>query len=134
MDWTKRENLELLLMATCFAMQEAGYETTTTTMSFCLYYLAMYPDYQAKVREEVEQAMEDKAVSRVEDLDLDSITGGLPYMEMFINETLRLHPPIISNFRSCTKPYKIPDTDIVIDPGVEIHIPTQIIHLVRMNN
>lgn len=46
---------------------------------------------------------------------------------MFL-ETLRKHPPFPAVPRVCNKTYKIPGTEIVIEPGIMVHIPVQSVH------
>lgn len=36
---------------------------------------------------------------------------------------MRKHPPFPALPRVCNKTYKIPGTDIVIEPGTKVHIP-----------
>lgn len=38
----------------------------------------------------------------------------------FHTETLRLHPPFPVTSRMCTKTYKIPDTDVIIEEGTTL--------------
>lgn len=45
-----------------------------------------------------------------------------------IPETLRKHPPFPFLPRMCNKTYKVPETDIVIEPGTVVQIPVQSIH------
>lgn len=42
-----------------------------------------------------------------------------------ISETLRKHPPVPIIPRKCNKAYKIPGTDIVLEPGITVKIPVQ---------
>ena len=49
---------EILANAMLFFV--AGYDTTSTSLSFLLYNLALYPDCQQKLVEEIHQVMEDK--------------------------------------------------------------------------
>lgn len=43
-------------MAEMFTLTLAGHETTSTTLTFLLYELARNPEYQTRMREEVQQA------------------------------------------------------------------------------
>ncbi|XP_013140336.1 PREDICTED: cytochrome P450 6B1-like [Papilio polytes] len=48
----------------------------------------------------------------------------LTYMEMVIQETLRLYPPFPSIQRMCTKDYTIRGTDIIVEKGTIVLFPT----------
>lgn len=43
-------------------------------------------------------------------------------------ETLRMHPPGPGLLRVCTKKFKIPDSDITLDTGMKVLIPTYSLH------
>lgn len=40
-------------MGTCILFLIAGFDTTANTLSFTVYYLALYPDVQERLRQEV---------------------------------------------------------------------------------
>ncbi|XP_062548256.1 probable cytochrome P450 6d5 [Armigeres subalbatus] len=93
----------------------AGFETSSTTMSFCLYELSKNPDTQRKVQAEI-----DTVLARHEGkLTYDSINE-MHYLECCIDETLRKYPPVAVLNRVCTKEYKIPNSDITIEKGTPI--------------
>lgn len=46
----------------------------------------------------------------------------------YFTETLRLHPPVHSMNRICTKPYKIPGEDIIIEKDTSVFITLTGIH------
>ncbi|XP_062538793.1 probable cytochrome P450 6d5 [Armigeres subalbatus] len=93
----------------------AGFETSSSTMSFCLYELAKNPEIQRKVQEEID------AVTALHDgkLTYDSINE-MRYLECCIDETLRKYPPVPVLNRECTQEYKVPGTDIVIEKGTVV--------------
>ena len=45
-----------------------------------------------------------------------------------ISETLRKHPPVPMLNRECSRPYKIPGTDIVLEKGTRVLIPVTPLH------
>jgi cytochrome P450 len=53
-----------------------------------LYELAINPSLQQQLREEV---------STAGDPSFDDLNQGFPILDAFVNETLRIHPPIIEN-------------------------------------
>jgi cytochrome P450 len=65
----------------------AGHDTSTSTISFLLYELARHPEALARV-----QAEQD-AVLGGEPPTPSQLFGELPYLDMVLDETLRLYPP-----------------------------------------
>lgn len=94
------------------------FETSSSTMTNCLYELSINEDIQKKVREEVRKATKkhDGKIS------YDSISE-MPYLEQCINETLRKYPVVTALQRCSIQDYKIPDTDIILPKGTAISIP-----------
>jgi cytochrome P450 len=66
----------------------AGHDTTTSTISFMLYELARNPHELAALYAEQDELLAGAATPQVEHL-----SGGLPRLEMTLDETLRLYPP-----------------------------------------
>lgn len=97
-----------------------GFETSSSTMQFCLYELCKNQKIQQKVQEEIDQVMKS---SESKEITYDLIHQ-LKYLHCCIDETLRKYPIIPIHFRESTKDYKIPNTDIVIDKGTAIYIST----------
>ncbi|KAF8359511.1 hypothetical protein PRIPAC_94506 [Pristionchus pacificus] len=72
------------IIAQCFLFMMAGFDTSASAMSFVTYLLAMHPEVQEKVRDEIQAVMsEDSDWSRL---------GQLPYLDAVIKETLRIYP------------------------------------------
>ncbi|XP_024912145.1 thromboxane-A synthase isoform X2 [Cynoglossus semilaevis] len=65
----------------------AGYETSCNTLAFTCYLLALHPECQLRVQDEV-----DEFFSKYESLDYTNIQE-LKYLDMVISEVLRLYPP-----------------------------------------
>lgn len=66
----------------------AGHDTTTSTVSFLLYELARNPHELAALYAEQDQLLPGGAPP-----ELEHLAGGLPRLEMALDETLRLYPP-----------------------------------------
>jgi cytochrome P450 len=111
---------EILAQAWIFFV--AGYETTATTLSFCSYELALNPECQEKLYEEVNSAIDSKGEISYETL------AKLPYLDSVISETLRLYPPVIRLEREAMTDYKLGDTGITLFKGQIVEIPTYAIH------
>ncbi|RZC40554.1 cytochrome P450 monooxygenase, partial [Asbolus verrucosus] len=106
------------LAAQAFVFFLAGFETSSTTMTFCLFELASNEEIQEKLREEINVVLK----KHDDKLTYDAIME-MHYMEKVINETLRKYPPLPILNRICTKDYRVPGTDFVIEKGTKVIIP-----------
>jgi cytochrome P450 len=66
----------------------AGHETTASAMSWAVYFLCKYPDTQARLREEIRAELDLNG-----DINSTKIDR-LPYLNAFLNETMRIFPPV----------------------------------------
>ena len=95
----------------------AGYETTSLVLSYATHFLVNNPDIQERVRQEVIDLFESEGK-----LDYNMVSK-LQYMECVLNETMRLHPPLInSTARMCLSDYKY--KNITIPKGATVVICT----------
>ncbi len=76
------------ILAQCIVYLIAGYETTSTTLILAIYQLAMYPEKQEKLRNEINEIWKEADVLP----DYDEYMS-LPYLDMVISEVLRIYPP-----------------------------------------
>lgn len=67
-------------VAQCFAFITAGFETSSTTMTFLLYEVALHPDIQQRLRNEITQML-DKHNNEVTYDGLQELT----YLDMVIS-------------------------------------------------
>ncbi|KAF2892434.1 hypothetical protein ILUMI_13740 [Ignelater luminosus] len=109
--------------AQAFVFFIAGFETSSTTMTFCLYELARDPELQEKVRDEINNVLK----KHNNEITYESMTE-MKYMTQVIEETLRKYPPLTAITRNCVKNYKVPDTDVTIDKGTKVFIPILGLH------
>ena len=65
----------------------AGHDTSTSTITFLMYELARHPGALAALREEQDEVLAGGAPTPA------TLAGGLPRLEMTLDETLRLYPP-----------------------------------------
>lgn len=79
------------VLVTACALFIAGYDTSSSALSFTTYLLAAHQDIQDKVREEVNEVLSSNG-----DLDYETLTRKLPYVSQVINEALRLYPPVLT--------------------------------------
>ncbi|KAK7580557.1 hypothetical protein V9T40_001186 [Parthenolecanium corni] len=110
------------IVANTFAIYLAGFETTSTTLSFCLYELALNQNIQEKVRAEIQQIKEQNG-----GLNYNSLQE-MTYVDAVIAETLRKYPPAPSVTRQSTEDYLIPETNTRLPSGTKIIIPIWSIH------
>ncbi|KAF2878723.1 hypothetical protein ILUMI_27439 [Ignelater luminosus] len=100
-----------------------GHETSSTTMTFCLFELTQHLDIQENVRQEINEVLK----RHNGEITYDALTE-MKYMGQVINETLRKYPPSACLNRKCVKDYKLPDTNIEISSGTAIAIPVLAVH------
>ncbi|XP_015114497.1 probable cytochrome P450 6a13 [Diachasma alloeum] len=114
---------ENIIAAQAFVFFVAGHETSSTTIAFCLYELALNPEIQTKVREEILDAI----VGTDGKLTYEAVQD-IKYLDKVLLETLRKYPlaPLLS--RRCEYPYKIPETDVELPAGMRVVIPVYAIH------
>ncbi|RLN22077.1 premnaspirodiene oxygenase-like [Panicum miliaceum] len=97
-----------VVCAVLFDIFAAGSETTATTTIWVMSELVRNPAVMQRAQSEVRQVLQGK--TKVAEAD---IQGKLPYLQMVIKETLRMHPPLpLILPRSCAEPVKIMDYDI----------------------
>ncbi len=123
----KTELDEDTVVATAMVLLIAGYDTTALTMSYCLWRLALNPEVQARVQQEIDEMVAKEAIHGEQMLDYSSLQN-LEYLEQVLNETLRLHPPFGAHTRRCTRDYVLPGTEVTIRKGDEVQIPAVGIH------
>lgn len=115
-------------------------------MSFALYELALNPDIQERLAEEIRTAMESNGGVLTYELLL-----GMKYLDMVISgkvnfimsrskvgstdsslfrnpETLRMYPPSDNLVRKVVKPYQIEETNVTLDENTRVFIPVAAIH------
>uniref|UniRef100_A0A2K6FI76 unspecific monooxygenase n=1 Tax=Propithecus coquereli TaxID=379532 RepID=A0A2K6FI76_PROCO len=111
-------DLELMAQAIIFIF--AGYETTSSILSFIMYELATHPDVQQKLHKEIDAALPNKTPATYDAL------VQMEYLEMVVNETLRLFPIAARLERVCKKDAEI--KGVFIPKGVVVMIPTYVLH------
>jgi len=86
----------------------AGHETTSSATTWCLFALTQAPDVQRKLRDELFSLQSEEPT-------MDELNS-LPYLDLVVRETLRLHAPVPSTIRIATKedviPVSKPYTDV----------------------
>uniref|UniRef100_A0A8C9QDI7 unspecific monooxygenase n=1 Tax=Spermophilus dauricus TaxID=99837 RepID=A0A8C9QDI7_SPEDA len=111
-------DLELVAQSIIFIL--AGYETTSSALSFILFELATHPDAQTKLQQEIDAALPNKAPATY-----DTVLQ-MEYLDMVVNETLRLYPIAGRLARVCKKDVEI--NGLPIRKGTVVMIPSFVLH------
>ncbi|XP_063918412.1 cytochrome P450 6k1-like [Zophobas morio] len=100
----------------------AGNDTTSVTVAFILYELALQPNIQDRLRREIREAFE-----KYGDFTYEAINE-MKYLDMVFSETLRKYPlATFLNRKSATK-YTFEETGFTVDEGVAILVPVAALH------
>ena len=92
----KLEEIDILATSLLFIL--AGNETSSSTLGYLFHELALNPEYQEKLYEEI--------VSYGDHIDYDTINQ-MPYLEACVSETLRKYPPLVMNQRIAIEDYDL---------------------------
>ncbi|XP_075979946.1 cytochrome P450 6B2-like [Anticarsia gemmatalis] len=111
-----------LLVAQCFVFFTAGFETSSTTLSYTLYELAKHPEIQDKVLAEVDAYLE-----RHDNKLVYECISELPYLEACTDETMRLYPVLGVIPREQMEDYTFPN-GVKIEKGMRVHLPVYYLH------
>lgn len=119
--WTDDE-----IVAQCFLFFLAGFDTTSTVLSFATYELALNPDIQKKLYEEIKETH--KSLGG-QSLTYD-VLQNMKYLDMVISESLRFWPPAPAVDRICVKDYDYNDGQckFQIEKGTVLLIPIYGLH------
>nr|AHW57310.1 CYP6CT1 [Chilo suppressalis] len=98
----------------------AGYETSATTGQFAAYQLARNPHIQNKAREEILGVLHKYGGQFSYEAQNEMV-----YMNMVLEETMRMYPSMRAIFRRCTKDYQMPGSDLVVEEGTLVFVPCQ---------
>jgi cytochrome P450 family 6 len=112
------------LYANVFAFFVAGFETASSTLSFCLFELARNPEIQKKVQQEVDRVFKAHSIDEI----TYEMLSDLKYLENCVDETLRKYPVVPILFRAATRDYKVAESDLIIPKGTPVMIPILGIH------
>lgn len=107
-----------LLAAQAFVFFLAGFETSSTAMSFALHELSVNPKVLNKLQKEIDEVLKEYDG----ELTYEALRK-MEYLENVINESLRKYPPVPVLMRVCNKKYTEPDTGAIVEEGVRVHIP-----------
>ncbi|XP_004617399.1 cytochrome P450 3A12-like isoform X1 [Sorex araneus] len=111
-------DLELVAQSIIFIF--SGYETTSSAVSFLMYCLAIHPDVQQKLQEEIDATFPNKEPPTFDTLEQ------MEYLDMVVSETLRLYPSAGRIERVCKEDVEI--NGLFIPKGTVVMIPIFVLH------
>ncbi|KZT52148.1 cytochrome P450 [Calocera cornea HHB12733] len=112
----------------------AGSDSTSLALSWALFLLAVYPDTQRRLREELNSLDDGVAFSAID---------GLPFLDKVCKEELRLIPPVHSSLRVAAREDVLPlstpvrlrsgstITQLRVPKGTCIHVPVEGFNLLK---
>jgi len=109
-------DMEIALISNAMIFFFAGFDTTSTTLAATIFALLKNPQYQERVREEIEEVVGDSQDIKFEQLQ------DLKYTENFLYEASRFYGLVNMLERVCTKDYRVPGTDFVIPEGMIVQV------------
>ncbi|XP_058979639.1 probable cytochrome P450 6a21 [Musca domestica] len=109
--------------AQAFVFILAGFETSSTTMSFALYELAQNQEFQDRAREEIVSVLE-----RHKEFSYECLKE-MVYLDQVMQETLRLYTIVVFLNRQAVEDYPVPgNSKLVIKKDMPVIIPAGAIH------
>jgi cytochrome P450 len=78
----------------------AGHDTSTSTLTFMMYELARRPDVVERLQEEQDRVLGGETP------DIETLEREMPYLEMVLDEVLRLYPPAWIGPRRATREFE----------------------------
>ncbi|KAJ7257543.1 cytochrome P450 [Mycena haematopus] len=120
------ENKEVI-RDSIFNILVAGRDTTAATLTFALYMLAEHPDMADRLRKEILDVVGSSRMPTYDDLRT------MKYLRAFINETLRLYPPVPFDSRTSKKATVWPaikpgDKPLYVTPNTRIRYSVFLMH------
>ncbi|XP_055696271.1 cytochrome P450 6a2-like [Lutzomyia longipalpis] len=112
------------MAAQAFIFFFGGFETTSMTMQYCCAEIARNQEIQDRVRQETREVLK----KYNGELTYEACQE-LTYLRQCIDETLRMYPPGFTLFRSAINDYKVPNSSLVIEKGMQVFIPVYAIHM-----
>ncbi|XP_049963569.1 cytochrome P450 6k1-like [Schistocerca serialis cubense] len=111
------------IAAQAFVFFIAGFETSSSTVSFALHELAFNPDIQSRVQEEIDAVLKDNKG----EVTYEAVNS-MHYLDKVVAETLRKYPPAPVLSRESNAEYQLPDSDIILEKGTKVFVPMYGLH------
>uniref|UniRef100_A0A2H8TQ99 Cytochrome P450 6a2 n=1 Tax=Melanaphis sacchari TaxID=742174 RepID=A0A2H8TQ99_9HEMI len=118
----ENEFTEQDIVANAILLFLTGFEPVSSTLSFCLYQLALNQHIQNRMRDEMNSKLKEYG-----QMNNDFLVD-LHYTDMVLAETGRMYGVTSALFREAVKTYTIPGESLVIEKGTKVMIPIHSIH------
>ncbi|XP_058460188.1 probable cytochrome P450 6a14 [Malaya genurostris] len=109
--------------AQAFLFFFAGFETSSTALSFALFELASNERVQEKLRDEIKRVLE----AHNNQITYEAIKE-MTYMDQVVNETLRMFPPVGNLIRIANEPYQLTSPNVTVEKGQMVMVSVHSIH------
>lgn len=116
------------MIAQAYVLYFAGFETTSSVMSFIVHKIVENPSIQIKLRQEIDKVLEESNGNLI----TYEIINQMEYLHAVIKEALRLFSPSILE-RVCNRAFEFPPAlpgkkPFIVEEGMTIWIPPYAIH------
>ncbi|XP_023297403.2 cytochrome P450 6a8-like [Lucilia cuprina] len=111
------------IAAQAFVFFLAGFETSSSTMGFALYEMAVNQHIQKKARQEINDVLK----KYNNELTYEGVKE-LKYLQQVLFETMRKYSIASITMRKALNDYKVPNSPYTIEKGMVIIIPIDAIH------
>jgi hypothetical protein len=95
----------------------AGHETTATTITWALYYLARNEALQRRLQAEVDSALKQPGATTDAGALGAKVVDYLPLCKATMMETMRMRPTVAGVARRADRAFSFPDSDVVLPKG-----------------
>ncbi|XP_037941484.1 probable cytochrome P450 6a13 [Teleopsis dalmanni] len=111
------------ITAQAYVFFVAGHDTSASTLTFCLYELALNQDIQNKARSEINEVLSAHKGILTYEAMID-----MKYLLQIMYEAMRKYVVTAVLTRQTAEDYFIPNTDYVIEKGMVVLLPVDAIH------
>lgn len=111
------------ILAQCVLFFSVGFETASQLLMYCVYCLALHPDCQEALYDELATAFGDGTP-----IDHNTLLRDLPYLTAVVDETLRLYNPVLRMERRASEDFVLGSTGITVTKGMIVGIPVWALH------
>ncbi|XP_050085178.1 probable cytochrome P450 6a14 [Anopheles aquasalis] len=112
--------------AQSFVFFFAGFETSSTTLTFALFLLASHPEEQERCRKEILDKLASDGTGE-HSITYEALKQ-MTYLDQVIYETLRIYPAVGLLMRVVSKRVHLEAANVTLEKGTKVMIPVNAIH------